>query len=158
MRRRNSRIRKRERRMKPFGGLAVGALFLQACAATSPLPAERAPAIDSSPAPELPRRPCYKRPTLDRKCRIEHYGAETSFTTTDSGAVLWTVVLDAATAKRLETMHLGELDCVINEEVGARCPNWMHDLDDKQIASYLPDGRLQSHGLCESSQKPLPNS
>jgi hypothetical protein len=54
-------------------------------------------------------------------------------------------------------MHVSELDCLINEEVGERCPNWMHDVDDKQIASYQPDGSLQSHGLCESPQRPLTN-
>lgn len=139
--------------MKPYCGLGVGVvMFLQACVAALPSPTESAPVLARVPAPRS--TPRLIRPRSDRKCRIEHYTAATGFTTTESGAVLWTVTFDAATAKLLETENTSEVDCLINEEIGGRCPKWMHDVADKEIATYLPDNSLQSHGFCESSLTP----
>ena len=144
----------REIQMKRYCAVGFGVvMFLQACAAlpspTESAPTESTPTLATTPAwPPTPRR---ERPRSDRECRIQHYTASTSFTTTESGAVLWTVTFDAATAKLLENENTSEVDCLINEEISGRCPYWMHDVADKDIATYLPDNSLQSHGFCESS-------
>lgn len=37
---------------------------------------------------------------------------------------------------------------LIDAEVHERCPNWVHDVGDVDVAVFLPGGRLQMHGFC----------
>ena len=72
---------------------------------------------------------------------LEGEGAEAACSA-DSGGVGWT---DGRDGDEALVFAVNERDCLVDQEVRKQCPNWRYR---EPIATDLPDGRLEVHGIC----------